>query len=176
MLIEKINNNLKQEISGPLVLKPDIHTDQRGYFFETWNQRIFNEAFKLNILFVQDNQSYSNYGTLRGLHFQLNPMAQGKLVRVTSGEVCDVLVDLRKNSETFGSWAKVILNSKNKKQIWIPQGFAHGFMTLSEEAIVEYKVTNYWSKKHERTLIWNDKTLSIEWPDLNKIDKSPHLS
>lgn len=176
MLIEKINNNLKQEISGPLVLKPDIYTDQRGYFFETWNQRIFNEVFKLNILFVQDNQSYSNYGTLRGLHFQLNPMAQGKLVRVTSGEVCDVLVDLRKNSETFGSWAKVILNSKNKKQIWIPQGFAHGFMTLSEEAIVEYKVTNYWSKKHERTLIWNDKTLSIEWPDLNKINKSPHLS
>ena len=176
MKVKILRNKENQIINGALEIKPTIFNDDRGYFYETWNAKDFENKINSKTSFVQDNQSFSERGTLRGLHYQLNPMAQGKLVRVTKGSIFDVIVDLRKNSRTFKSWTSLILNCKDKNQIWIPKGFAHGFLTLSIGAIVEYKVTNYWSKKHERTLIWNDKTLSIEWPDLNKINKSPHLS
>ncbi len=160
---------------GPLLISPRIFNDSRGYFYETWNKKIFDEIIKSDINFVQDNQSFSTRNTLRGLHYQINPEAQGKFVRATSGEIFDVIVDLRKGSNTFTKWVGVTLNSKNKKQLWIPAGFAHGFLTLSSEAIVEYKVTSFWNKDYDRTLVWNDSSISIEWP-LNDINKSPKLS
>jgi len=160
---------------GPLVISPKIYNDSRGYFYETWNKRVFDEVVKNNINFVQDNQSFSTKNTIRGLHYQINPEAQGKYVRATTGEIFDVIVDLRENSSTFTKWTGVKLTSINKKQLWIPPGFAHGFLTLSSEAIVEYKVTALWNKELDRTLLWNDSTIAIEWPLTNK-RISPKLS
>ena len=157
-------------------IKPKIFNDDRGYFYETWNAKDFEANINSETSFVQDNQSFSERGTLRGLHYQLNPMAQGKLVRVTKGIVFDVIVDLRKNSRTFKSWTSLILNCKDKNQIWIPKGFAHGFLTLSIGAIVEYKVTNYWEKSLERTILWNDSSISIEWPKIDNNFVNPNLS
>ncbi len=174
MKINKIFNTNNELMDGPLLLKPDIFYDQRGYFFESWNQNNFNYELKKNIFFVQDNQSFSNKGVLRGLHFQLNPFPQGKLIIVNSGEIFDVIVDLRKKSKTFGSWASIVLNSSKRNLLWIPEGFAHGFLTLSDNAAICYKVTNFWKKDLECSLLWNDKTISIKWPtnidgDLNFI-------
>ena len=121
----------------------------RGYLYETWNHKLSDEILKSDINFVQDTQSFSTRNTLRGLHYQINPEAQGKFVRATTGEIFDVIVDLRKDSNTFSKWVGVTLNSNNKKQLWIPAGFAHGFLTLSSEAIVEYKVTSFWNKDYE---------------------------
>ena len=176
MHTKELRNQENQVISGPIVIYPNIYTDERGFFYETWNEREFNKLFNSAIYFVQDNQSFSKKGTLRGLHYQLNPMGQGKLVRVSNGEVFDVIVDLRKNSKTFSSWAGVILNSQNKTQLWIPSGFAHGFLTLSETALLDYKVTNFWSHELERTLLWNDRTISINWPNLSLNFLQPTLS
>ena len=150
--------------SGPIILTPEIFSDERGYFFEPWNEKKFTEIVKLNVNFVQDNESLSKKGTLRGLHYQLNPYPQGKLIRVIKGEIYDVIVDIRKDSKTFSSWAGIKLNSKIKNQIWVPDGFAHGFLTLSKEAIVGYKVTNFWVKDLERTLYWKDNEINIKWP------------
>lgn len=176
MKIKKLNNSQQKIIEGPLEIIPQIFNDERGYFLETWNERNFENYVNSGISFVQDNQSLSKKGTLRGLHYQLNPMSQGKLVRVTKGKVFDVVIDLRKNSKTFSSWTSLILSCQDKNQIWIPEGFAHGFLTLSEEAIVEYKVTNLWEKKLDRTILWNDSSISIDWPlKDNNIDE-PNLS
>lgn len=176
MKLNKLKNKDNQIINGPLEIKPKIFNDDRGYFYETWNAKEFKKYINTNNTFVQDNQSFSQRGTLRGLHYQLNPMAQGKLVRVTKGIVFDVIVDLRQNSKTFKSWTSLILNCQDKNQIWIPKGFAHGFLTLSEEAILEYKVTDFWEKDLERTILWNDPSISIEWPILNNKLLEPNLS
>ena len=176
MKLNKLRNKENQIINGPLEIKPKIFNDDRGYFYETWNAKDFEANINSETSFVQDNQSFSERGTLRGLHYQLNPMAQGKLVRVTKGIVFDVIVDLRQNSQTFKSWTSLILNCQEKNQIWIPKGFAHGFLTLSEETILEYKVTNFWEKDLERTILWNDSSISIEWPRLNNKLLEPNLS
>ena len=176
MFTEKITNNMGIYFSGPLLIKPKLNKDERGYFFESWNQRVFNKLFNKDISFYQDNESYSTHGVLRGLHFQLNPNSQGKLIKVSHGEIFDVILDLRKDSPTFLNWFGIKLNDTNNFQIWVPSGFAHGFLTLSIEARVSYKVTSYWTKEYERTLIWNDPKISIEWP-LNKLNiPAPILS
>jgi len=146
------------------VLSPKTYTDNRGSFFESWNKKTFSELLNVNYEFVQDNHSISAEGTLRGLHYQF-PNPQGKLVRVINGEIFDVIVDIRKSSSTFGQWRGVNLSSDNMKQIWIPPGFAHGFLTLSNTAIVSYKTTNYYSKDHEINIRFD--SFNIDWPKLN---------
>jgi dTDP-4-dehydrorhamnose 3,5-epimerase len=151
-----------------LVVEPQVFNDHRGCFFETWNEANFSEKLGRDIKFVQDNQSKSKLGVLRGLHYQFeNP--QGKLVRVISGEIFDVAVDLRANSSTFGKWFGIELSSDNKKQLWIPEGFAHGFVALSSIAEVVYKTTEYWHPSSEKCIRWNDSFLRIEWPNLEFI-------
>lgn len=145
------------------VLSPKTYLDNRGSFFESWNKKTFNELLNVNYEFVQDNHSISVEGTLRGLHYQL-PNPQGKLVRVIYGEIFDVIVDIRLSSPTFGQWRGVNLSSVNMKQIWIPPGFAHGFLALSSKAEVLYKTTEYRHKESEKTIIWNDREISIKWP------------
>ncbi len=156
---------IKTAIPEVVILEPHLFNDERGYFFESFNQHEFSLLTGLNIFFVQDNHSNSKRGVLRGLHYQLE-RPQGKLVRVTHGAVYDVAVDLRFSSETFGMWVGVELSSQNKRQLWIPPGFAHGFITLSDEATFLYKTTDYWHPASEQTLLWNDNTLKITWPDL----------
>ena len=170
----QLKNNKGGFFDGPLILYPNIYKDQRGAFFESWNMQIFGQLINKNINFVQDNQSISQKGVLRGLHFQTPPMEQGKLVRCTSGAVFDVIVDLRLRSKTFSLWGGILLDSANNNQLWIPPGFAHGFLTLESDTIFEYKVTNYWSKENERSLLWDDSTISVNWPEINgKIIISP---
>ncbi len=149
-------------LDGLLVFAPEIYEDDRGYFFESWNKKIFKE-FGLNYEFNQDNQSLSKYGVLRGLHFQNPPHAQGKLVRVVKGKVLDVVVDIRKNSSTYGSHYKIELSETNKLIFWIPPGFAHGFITLENDTIFSYKCTSVYNKQSEQALLWSDKTLNIDW-------------
>ena len=151
------------------VIEPTIFHDERGFFFESFNQKKFKEAVGYNVTFVQDNHSKSQKGVLRGLHFQLPPYTQGKLVRVIKGEVFDVAVDIRKSSPTFGQWVGYLLSADNKKQLWIPEGFAHGFLTLSESAEFLYKTTNYYAKNYERTIHWDDSSLCISWPKVAKL-------
>ncbi len=146
------------------LIKPDVFEDERGFFYESFNQKKFNEAIKQDITFVQDNHSKSLMGTLRGLHYQLPPKAQAKLVHVIQGEVFDVVVDIRKSSPTFGQWLGEILSAANKKQLWIPEGFAHGFLTLSSTAEFVYKTTNYFAPELDKCIAWDDPTLSIHWP------------
>ncbi len=155
---------LETKIPGLLVIEPRVFGDERGFFFESFNEKAFNEATGNNLPFVQDNHSKSAKGVLRGLHYQLPPKAQGKLVRVVQGEVFDVAVDIRKGSPAYGQWVGEVLSADNKKQLWIPPGFAHGFLTLSDTAEFLYKTTDYWSPEHERSIIWNDATLEIDWP------------
>lgn len=152
------------KITDVLVIEPRVFGDERGFFFESFNEKAFNEATGNKLPFVQDNHSKSVKGVLRGLHYQLPPKAQGKLVRVVQGEVFDVAVDLRKGSPTYGQWVGEILSADNKKQLWIPPGFAHGFLTLSDTAEFLYKTTDYWSPEHERAILWNDTMLDIQWP------------
>ena len=151
-------------IPDVLLIEPQVFGDDRGFFFESFNQNKFEEVIGKKINFVQDNHSKSIKGVLRGLHYQLPPKAQGKLVRVTRGEVFDVAVDLRKSSPTFGKWVGEILSADNKKQMWIPEGFAHGFVTLSDTAEFLYKTTDFYSKEHEQAIRWNDETIGIQWP------------
>ncbi|NIC41412.1 dTDP-4-dehydrorhamnose 3,5-epimerase [Aquabacterium sp. A08] len=147
-----------------LVLEPKVFGDARGFFFESFNQRDFEQATGLQgVQFVQDNHSKSARGVLRGLHYQIQH-PQGKLVRVVQGEVFDVAVDLRQSSPTFGHWVGEVLSASNHKQLWVPPGFAHGFLTLSETAEFLYKTTDYWYPEHERSLLWNDEALGIAWP------------
>ena len=152
------------KIPDVFVIEPRVFGDERGFFFESFNEKAFNAATGNSLPFVQDNHSKSVRGVLRGLHYQLPPKAQGKLVRVVQGEVFDVAVDIRKDSPTYGQWVAEILSADNKKQLWIPPGFAHGFLTLSDTAEFLYKTTDYWSPEHERAIIWNDTTLNIDWP------------
>jgi dTDP-4-dehydrorhamnose 3,5-epimerase len=151
-------------IPDVLLIEPKIYEDDRGFFFESFNLNEFKTATSLDITFVQDNHSKSVKGVLRGLHYQIPPYAQGKLVRVIQGEVFDVAVDIRKSSPTFGKYVSQILSGENKKQLWIPEGFAHGFLTLSDSAEILYKTTRLYSPDSERCIIWNDKSLSIKWP------------
>jgi len=146
------------------LIEPEVFEDERGYFFESFNQEKFTALVGPGIYFVQDNQSLSKKGVLRGLHYQVTPFAQGKLIRVVSGEVFDVAVDIRKDSPTFGQWVSATLSATNKKQLWIPEGFAHGFLTLSNVAEVQYKVTAPYSKEHERSIHYKNNKFEIDWP------------
>ena len=147
-----------------LLIEPRVFEDDRGFFFESFNLNEFRNATSLNVSFVQDNHSKSAEGVLRGLHYQMSPYAQGKLVRVVQGEVFDVAVDIRKSSPTFGKYVSQILSAENKKQMWIPEGFAHGFLTLSKTSEFLYKTTNFYNSKFERSIIWSDERLQISWP------------
>lgn len=150
-------------IPDVLLIEPTVFGDERGFFFESYNQKRFEEAIGRSVQFVQDNHSRSVKHVLRGLHYQIQ-QAQGKLVRVVEGEVFDVAVDLRKSSPTFGQWVGAILSAENKLQLWIPEGFAHGFVVLSDTAEFLYKTTDYYAPAYERCIIWNDPTLQIQWP------------
>ena len=150
-------------IPGILVVEPAVFGDARGFFFESWNQRAFNELVGEDVEFVQDNHSASGAGVLRGLHYQVQH-AQGKLVRVVKGDVFDVVVDMRRSSATFGRWVGERLSAENHRMMWVPVGFAHGFLVLSESAEFVYKATDYYAPQHERTLLWNDPAVGVEWP------------
>ena len=159
---------IETPIEGLLILNPSIFTDQRGYFFESWNKEVFrNIGIKLD--FVQDNQSFSNKGVLRGLHFQNPPFAQGKLVRVIRGSVLDVAVDIRKESLTFGQYFSIELSERNNTIFWIPPGFAHGFVALEDNTVFSYKCTETYNKDAEESLLWSDKDLNIDWKINNPI-------
>jgi len=151
-------------LDGVVVIEPQVFTDARGYFFESFNAERFRERVAGDVTFVQDNQSLSRKGVVRGLHYQIAPKAQGKLVRALAGEIFDVAVDIRKGSKQFGQWFGTILSAENKKQLWVPEGYAHGFQVLSETAEVLYKTTDFWSAAHERAIRWDDPTLAIDWP------------
>ena len=150
-------------IPDVVLIEPKVFGDERGFFYESFHQARFEEAIGHKVSFVQDNHSKSAKNVLRGLHYQIKH-PQGKLVRVTAGEVFDVAVDIRKSSPTFGKWVGEILSAENKKQLWVPEGFAHGFLVLSESAEFLYKTTDYWYPEHERCIIWNDPTIDIDWP------------
>lgn len=151
-------------IEGLFVLHPKVVNDNRGLFFEAYVEEAFDKEIFSQVFFVQDNESLSNANVLRGLHYQVGEKAQSKLVRCVYGRIFDVAVDLRKNSKTFGQHFSIELTEEDKNQLFIPKGFAHGFYVLSHEAIIIYKTDNYWSKDHERAIIWNDKDLNIKWP------------
>ena len=161
----KINKTFIEDL---LIIEPQLFEDDRGFFYESYNKKTFDK----NIVFVQDNESKSVKGVIRGLHFQIPPFEQTKLVRCVSGNILDVVVDLRSNSKTYGIFFSIELSSENNKQLFIPKGFAHGFQVLSEEAIVNYKVDNFYNPKYESGIIWNDKDLSIDW----NLDIKPVLS
>ena len=165
-------NVIKAEIPGLLIFEPTVFGDDRGFFFESFSQRKFEEIVGYQVNFVQDNHSKSRKGVLRGLHYQKGKDAQGKLVRCTIGEVFDVAVDIRSSSPTFGKWFGIKLSAENKRQLWIPEGFAHGFVTLSDTAEFLYKTTNYYAPASEGSILWNDESIGIEWP----ISQLPELS
>jgi len=160
---------IQNHISGLLTLEPSVFEDERGYFIESFNQKVFKKVTGVDVDFVQDNESMSNKGVLRGLHFQIPPYAQDKLVRVVRGSVMDVAVDLRKGSPTFGEYAKVLLSEKNKKQFFIPKGFAHGFLVLEDKTIFSYKCSEFYHRESERSLKWNDLSVGIDWEVTNPI-------
>ena len=150
-------------IAEVLLLEPKVFGDARGFFYESYNRKAFAQATGLDLEFVQDNHSRSSKNVLRGLYYQVR-QAQGKLVRVTAGEIWDVAVDLRRGSPGFGRWAGARIDARSKRMLWVPAGFAHGFLVLSDEAEVQYKTTDYYAPEHERTLLWNDPALAIDWP------------
>ncbi|WP_044873077.1 dTDP-4-dehydrorhamnose 3,5-epimerase [Pseudomonas sp. LFM046] len=162
---------ISTDLPDVLILEPKVFGDERGFFFESFNARTFTEVTGVQREFVQDNHSRSQRGVLRGLHYQLQK-TQGKLVRVVQGEVFDVAVDVRRSSPTFGRWVGVHLSAENKRQLWVPEGFAHGFLVLSESAEFLYKTTDYYAPEHERCIRWDDPDLAIDWP----IAEAPQLS
>ena len=164
-------NVIKTKIPEVLIIEPKVFGDERGFFYESFNHKVFQEKTGLNFQFVQDNHSRSCKNVLRGLHYQIQ-QPQGKLVRVIQGEVFDVAVDIRKGSATFGEWVGEHLSGENKRMLWVPPGFAHGFVVLSDTAEFLYKTTDYYSPEHERCIIWNDRAINIEWP----IEGAPGLS
>jgi len=176
MELKKVISNKNIEMDGPKIIKPSIFKDNRGFFYESWNQSKFQTLIRENIQFYQDNHSRSSKGVLRGLHYQLDPKGQGKLVRCSSGKIFDVIVDLRKSSKSFLHWFGIELSSENHFQLWIPVGFAHGFITLTETADVQYKTSQYWSKEYERSLIWNDPKIGIKWPFKEFLIEEPILN
>lgn len=155
---------IKTEIPDVLILEPKVFGDDRGFFFESFSQKVFEDAVGRKVEFVQDNHSKSSKGVLRGLHYQLEPYAQGKLVRCVVGEVFDVAVDIRKSSPTYSKWVGVNLSAENKRQLWIPEGFAHGFLVMSDMAEFVYKTTNYYSPINDRGIKWDSKDIAIDWP------------
>lgn len=165
-------NVIKTAIPEVMIFEPKVFGDDRGFFFESFSKKIFEEAIGRQIEFVQDNHSKSRKGVLRGLHFQKGENAQGKLVRCAAGEVFDVAVDIRKGSPTFGHWVGVHLSAENKRQLWIPEGFAHGFLTISDTAEFLYKATNYYAPSAEGSILWSDEMIGIEWP----LSGAPELS
>ena len=165
-------NVIQTPLEGLLVLEPRVFGDDRGFFFESYNERRFTELTGVKAQFVQDNHSRSVKGVLRGLHYQIQ-QSQGKLVRASAGAVYDVAVDIRKASPTFGQWFGIELSAENKRQMWIPPGFAHGFMVISDAAEFLYKTTDYWAPEHERAILWNDPAIGIAWPVL---EAAPLLS
>ena len=172
-------NVIKSQIPDVLIIEPKVFADERGFFMESFNQQRFNEIVGREVSFVQDNHSRSTYGTLRGIHYQIRH-TQGKLVRVTAGEVLDVAVDIRRSSPNFGQWVSVRLSARNHRQLWVPEGFAHGFVVLSEHAEFLYKTTDYYQPSAERSILWNDPTLAIDWeltepPQLSAKDQSGKL-
>jgi dTDP-4-dehydrorhamnose 3,5-epimerase len=154
---------ISTEIPDVLIIETRVFGDERGFFYESFNEKVFKEKTGLNVTFVQDNHSKSGYNVLRGLHYQIQ-QPQGKLVRVVVGEVWDVAVDIRKNSPYFGRWVGCLLNTENKRQFWIPPGFAHGFVVLSDVAEFLYKTTDYYAPEYEKTIFWQDPDLAIDWP------------
>ena len=154
---------IRTAIPEVLVIEPKVFGDDRGFFFESFNERAFAGKTGVSARFVQDNHSRSARNVLRGLHYQIQ-QPQGKLVRVTAGEIYDVAVDIRRSSPTFGKWAAVALSASNRKMCWVPPGFAHGFLVVSDHAEVQYKTTDYWAPQHERCILWNDRDLAISWP------------
>ncbi|MFG0875488.1 dTDP-4-dehydrorhamnose 3,5-epimerase [Aeromonas media] len=166
-------NVIKTAIPDVLIFEPKVFGDERGFFFESFNHKLFEEAVGYPVSFVQDNHSKSSKGVLRGLHYQLSPHAQGKLVRCVAGEVFDVAVDIRKSSPTFGQWVGVHLSGENKRQLWIPEGFAHGFLTLSNVADFLYKTTNYYARDSEASIYYDDDEIGVDWPLVTEITLSP---
>ena len=164
MQVEQLHSAQGLSIEGPLLITPQSFGDDRGWFFESWNQNNFNEASGETVLFSQDNHSRSVRGVLRGLHYQLAPEPQAKLVRASLGAIFDVAVDIRRSSPSFGQWVGAVLSAENKQQLWVPEGFAHGFLTLSDVAEVQYKARGFWNKDCERAIRWNDPDLAIAWP------------
>ena len=164
MQVEPLQSPQGATIAGPLLISPRAFGDERGWFFESWNQRKFDEAAGETVVFSQDNHSRSVQGVLRGLHYQLAPEPQGKLVRASIGEIFEVAVDIRQGSATFGQWVGAHLSAENKQQLWVPEGFAHGFLTLSPVAEVQYKARGFWNKECERAIVWNDASINIQWP------------
>jgi dTDP-4-dehydrorhamnose 3,5-epimerase len=162
---------VKSEIPGVLVIEPKVFGDDRGFFFESFNERTFAEKTGVSVRFVQDNHSRSARNVLRGLHYQIR-QPQGKLLRVTAGEIYDVAVDIRRSSPTFGKWISTALSAVNHRMCWVPPGFAHGFLVVSDYAEVQYKTTDYWAPQHERCIVWNDPDIGISWP----IQREPILA
>lgn len=163
---------IETRLAGAMVIEPQVFGDARGFFYESWNQRAFDEAVGREVRFVQDNHSASPRNVLRGLHYQVR-QAQGKLVRAVAGEVFDVAVDLRRASPTFGRWVGERLSEENRRMMWVPEGFAHGFVVLSERAEFLYKATDYYSPEHERSLLWNDPAVAIAWPHVGEPQLKP---
>ena len=176
MDIKNLSSNKGNIIKEVFILKPRVFEDERGFFYESWNQEIFNNAVGEEVKFLQDNHSSSNVGVLRGLHYQTGPKPQGKLVRCVSGAVFDVAVDIRKNSSTFGEWTSIVLDNKEKLMIWIPVGFAHGFLALEENSEVLYKTSELWIKEQGRSIRWDDKDININWPLIKINCSKPKLS
>ena len=160
----KLKSNKGEFLEGLIHIIPDVFNDDRGYFLESWNSKKINEYLGKELIFTQDNISKSKKNVIRGLHYQMNPSPQEKLIRCLSGSIFDVAVDIRKNSKTFGQWAGLEISEKNKFQLLVPEGFAHGFLSLAEGSILYYKVSNLWDKKLEKTLKWDDKSIDIKWP------------
>ena len=164
MKIKDLISNKGKILIGPKIITPTIFNDERGYFYESWNQSTLDEGLDEKINFIQDNHSCSKRGVIRGLHYQIPPKPQNKLIKCLSGEIFDVAVDIRKSSSTFGEWCGAKLNNHNKYMLWIPIGFAHGFLSVKDNSEVSYKVSGQWSKSHERSIRWNDKDINIDWP------------
>ena len=164
MQFEQLKSSQGATIEGPLLISPRAFGDERGWFFESWNQLRFDEAVGEAVVFSQDNHSRSVQGVLRGLHYQLAPEPQAKLVRASIGRIFDVAVDIRQSSATFGQWVGAHISAENKQQLWIPEGFAHGFLTLSAVAEVQYKARGFWNKTCERAIRWDDASMDIRWP------------
>ena len=164
MQVDQLRSVQGQVIEGPLLITPPAFGDDRGWFYESWNQRKFDDAVGEAVVFSQDNHSRSVQGVLRGLHYQLAPEPQAKLVRASLGSIFDVAVDIRQSSPTFGQWVGAELTAENKSQLWVPEGFAHGFLTLSDVAEVQYKARGFWNKNCERAIVWNDPEIGIAWP------------
>ena len=165
---EVIYSNKGNIMQGPLLLIPSIFKDQRGYFLESWNQKVVNKCLDKEVNFVQDNQSLSKKGVVRGMHFQMSPYQQSKLVRCLYGSIFDVIVDIRKTSKTFGEWYGIELKAVDHFQLWIPSGFAHGFLSLIQDSVLLYKVDQFRYQNYERILNWNDAFIGINWPNINQ--------